>query len=121
MRRRQSSGFLWLYAVAWAGGAIAYVPFLTILLPVRVAAMVGDERVHWLGYMTFFGAIAASVGGIIFGWLSDRTRTRRPWIVAGLAGTLALMMCVPLVNGPLQLLLLIVCWQLSLNMMLGPL
>jgi MFS family permease len=121
MRRRQSSGFLWLYAVAWAGGAIAYVPFLTILLPVRVAAMVGDERVHWLGYMTFFGAIAASVGGIIFGWLSDRTRTRRPWIVAGLAGTLALMMCVPLVNGPLQLLLLIVCWQLTLNMMLGPL
>ena len=121
MRRRQSSGFLWLYAVAWAGGAIAYVPFLTILLPVRVAAMVGDERVHWLAYMTFFGAIAASVGGITFGWLSDRTRTRRPWIVSGLIGTLALMMCVPLVNGPLQLLLLIVCWQLTLNMMLGPL
>jgi MFS family permease len=121
VRPRQSSGFLWLYAVAWAGGAIAYVPFLTILLPVRVAAMVGDERVHWLAYMTFFGAIAASVGGITFGWLSDRTRTRRPWIVAGLAGTLALMMCVPLVNGPLQLLLLIICWQLTLNMMLGPL
>lgn len=113
--------FLWLYAVAWAGGAIAYVPFLTILLPVRLAAMVGAERLHWLAYMTFFGAMAASVGGIAFGWLSDRTRSRRPWIIAGLAGTLVLMMCVPLADGPLQLLLLIVCWQLALNMMLGPL
>jgi MFS family permease len=121
MTRRQSSAFLWLYAVAWAGGAIAYVPFLTILLPVRVADMVGDQRVHWLGYMTFFGAIAASVGGIGFGWLSDRTHVRRPWVVAGLAGAIALMMCVPLAHDPLQLLILIVLWQLALNMMLGPL
>src|SRR3546814_10217207 len=29
--RRQSLGFLLLYALAWAGGAMAYVPFLTIL------------------------------------------------------------------------------------------
>jgi MFS family permease len=121
MTRRQSSAFLWLYAVAWAGGAIAYVPFLTILLPVRVAEMAGDQRVHWIGYMTFFGAIAASVGGIGFGWLSDRTHVRRPWVVAGLVGTVALMMCVPLAHDPLQLLILIVLWQLALNMMLGPL
>lgn len=118
---RQPAAFLWLYALAWAGGAVAYVPFLTILLPVRVAAMVGGEKVHWLAYMTFVGAVAASTGGILFGWLSDRSRTRRPWIVAGLIGTLVLMLCVPLAQGPLQLLLLIVIWQLALNMMLGPL
>jgi MFS family permease len=100
---------------------VAYVPFLTILLPIRVAAMAGEQRVHWLAYMTFFGAIAASAGGIGFGWLSDRSGTRRPWIIAGLAGTLILMMCVPLARDPLQLLLLIVVWQLALNMMLGPL
>jgi len=34
--------FLLLYALAWAGGSIGYVPFLTILLPVRVAALVVD-------------------------------------------------------------------------------
>lgn len=118
---RQSPAFLWLYALAWAGGAVAYVPFLTILLPVRVAAMAGEQRVHWLAYMTFFGATAASAGGIGFGWLSDRTGTRRPWIVGGLAGALVLLLCVPLARDPLQLLLLIVLWQLALNMMLGPL
>lgn len=119
--RRQPAKFLWLYAIACAGGAVAYVPFLTILLPVRVADMVGDQKVQWLAYMTFFGAVAASIGGIAFGWLSDRTKTRRPWIIAGLIGTLVLMMCVPLMNGPVELLLLIFVWQLALNMMLGPL
>lgn len=118
---KQSPAFLLLYALAWAGGAVAYVPFLTILLPMRVAAMVGVERVEWLAYMTFWGAVASSSGGILFGWLSDRTGVRRPWIIAGLVGAVALMMCVPLMNGPLQLLGLIVVWQLALNMMLGPL
>ena len=118
---RQSSAFLVLYALAWAGGAVAYVPFLTILLPVRIAAMAGAQRVEWVAYITFFGAIAASVGGLLFGWLSDRTGVRRPWIIAGLVGSTALMVCAPSARDPLQLLLLIIVWQLALNMMLGPL
>lgn len=97
------------------------MPFLTILLPIRVAAMTGEQRVHWVAYLTFFGAIAASIGGISFGWLSDLSGARRPWIIAGLAGTLILMMCVPLADRPQQLLALIIIWQLALNMMLGPL
>lgn len=118
---RQSSAFLLLYALAWAGGAVAYVPFLTILMPVRVAVMAGAQRVEWVAYITFFGAVAASIGGLLFGWLSDRSGVRRPWIIAGLVGSIALMLCVPLAREPLQLLLLIVVWQLALNMMLGPL
>ena len=121
LSRKQPASFLWLYAIAWAGGAVAYVPFLTVLLPVRLAAMAGESRVEWLAYMTFFGAIAASVGGILFGWLSDLCRRREPWIVAGLAGSVALLLSVPLATSPLQLLLLIIVWQLALNMMLGPL
>lgn len=100
---------------------MAYIPFLTILLPIRVGEMTGAERVHWLAYITFFGAIAASAGGIFFGWLSDLSRVRRPWIVAGLIATVAGMMLVPHVHRPLELLMLIVGWQLALNMMLGPL
>lgn len=119
--RRQSTVFLWLYALAWAGGAVAYVPFLTILLPMRLAAMVGDQRVHWLAYITFCGNIAASIGGIGFGLLSDRSGVRVPWIVAGLTGTVILTLCVPLARQPIELLLVIIVWQLALNMMLGPL
>ena len=113
--------FLWLFALAWAGGAIAYVPFLTILLPLRVVAISGTDNVQLLAIITFFGAIAASVGNIVFGWLSDRTGTRRPWIVAGLILSQTLLLLVPLSKDPRMIVALVVCWQLALNMMLCPL
>jgi len=118
---RQSRRFLWLYALAWAGGAIAYVPFLTILFPIRITAIAGDENIRWLAYITFSGAIAASVGNILFGSLSDRTGNRRGWIATGLALNVGLLLAMTLVIAPLALLGLIVLWQLALNMMLGPL
>ena len=33
--------FLGLYALAWAGAAIAYTPFLTLLLPMHVDRLAG--------------------------------------------------------------------------------
>ena len=119
--QRQSFGFLLLYALAWAGGAIAYVPFLTILLPVRMTALAGANDIQALGYVTFFGAIAASGGGVLFGWLSDRTGSRRVWVVAGLLLTIALLLVVPLATDVPSLIAIIVAWQLALNMMLAPL
>jgi MFS family permease len=113
--------FLWLFALAWAGGAIAYVPFLTILLPLRIVAVAGPESVKVLGIITFFGAIAASVGNIAFGWLSDRSGSRRPWIVAGLLLSQTFLMLVSLSKDSSTTLALVIGWQLALNMMLGPL
>jgi MFS family permease len=118
---RQSRRFLWLYALAWAGGAIAYVPLLTILLPIRITAVAGDENIRWLAYITFSGAIAASIGNILFGSLSDRIGSRRGWIATGLALTVGLLLAITLVVAPLAVLGLILLWQLALNMMLGPL
>lgn len=119
--RRQPLPFLLLYALAWAGGAIAYVPFLTIWLPGRMTELAGAADVQTLGYTTFFGAIAASAGGILFGWLSDRTRNRRGWVLAGLGLSLLLLLLVPLARDVWTLVGVIIAWQLALNMMLGPL
>lgn len=119
--RRQSIGFLLLYALASAGGAIAYVPFLTIWLPGRMTQLAGTADVQMLGYVTFFGAIGASVGGIGFGWLSDLTGNRRGWILTGLVLTVALLLMMPLASDIWTLVGIIVAWQLTLNMMLGPL
>lgn len=113
--------FLLLYALAAAGGAIAYVPFLTLLLPARMADLAGADDVRWLGYLTFFGALAASAGGLLFGWLSDRTQSRRPWVLAGLILTIALLLAVPHAQDVATLLALLLAWQLALNMILGPL
>lgn len=119
--QRQSLGFLLLYALAAAGGAIAYVPFLTLLLPSRMAELAGAADVQWLGYTTFFGALAASLAGIFFGWLSDRTGGRRLWVGAGLILTIVLLLAMPLAGDMPALLWLIIAWQLALNMILGPL
>lgn len=119
--RGQSGRFLLLYALALAGGAIAYVPFLTILMPMRVADLAGEAQVAWLAYATFAGAVAASLTNILFGWLSDRTQQRRPWIVAGLAGSSVLLLLFPQVATLPTLIVWLVAWQSALNMMLAPL
>lgn len=120
-RGRQATRFLLLYAMAAAGGAIAYVPFLTILLPIQVSALAGDADVAWLAYATFAGAVAASIANIGFGWLSDRTRTRRKWILAGLALSCLLLILTSRVESIGWLIMLVALWQVALNMMLSPL
>ena len=117
---QQRRRFLWLYALAWAGGAIAYVPFLTLLLPQRVSEIAGAQSVDWLSYIAFSGAIAASFGGIFFGWLSDLTKWRTPWIWAGLALSSVLLLLTLLAETLPVLVVAVACWQLSLNMMLAP-
>ncbi len=118
---RQSTRFLLLYALAVAGGAIAYIPFLTILLPVRVDAIADGKGVSWLAYLAFVGAFAASLANIGFGWLSDILRSRRPLILAGLALSSALLIVLTTAQTLAAFLVMLIAWQLALNMMLGPL
>lgn len=118
---RQSARFLWLYALAAAGGAVAYVPFLTILLPERVSQFAGDDAVRVLAYAAFSGAIAASIANIGFGWASDLTRSRKPWIAVGLLLSCILLVAMRSVDTLAALVPLLVAWQVALNMMLAPL
>ncbi len=114
--------FVLVFALAWAGGTIAYTPLLTILLPVRVAALAGEAgSVDWLAKIALVGALAASIGGIGFGYLSDITRNRRGWIAAGLALSSIMLIVIGRATSLAGLIAAIVCWQLALNMMLGPL
>ena len=110
-----------LYALAAAGGAMAYIPFLAILLPVRVEAMAGGEHISWLAYCAFVGAVAASLSHILFGWLSDRTQNRGGWIGGGLFLSSTLLVAMSWAGDLALLLTLLVAWQISLNMMLAPL
>jgi MFS family permease len=120
----QSNRFLLLYALAWAGASVAYVPFLTILLPLRVAGLAGSGAgtdIAWLATIAFFGAVAASAGHIGFGYLSDITGQRRGWIGLGLILSCGLLMAVSQATSLVGVLVLVVAWQLALNLMLAPL
>lgn len=118
---RQSARFLGLYALAWAGGAAAYIPLLTVLLPARVATLAGGDAVAWLGCIAFAGAVAASLGHIGAGLLSDLLGTRRLPAMAGFAGFAALTPLFALPDRLGELVALTVAWQLALNLMLAPL
>jgi MFS family permease len=118
---RQSARFLYLYALAVAGGAVAYIPFLTLLLPVRATSLSGETALNILAVAAFAGAIAASLANIAFGWASDRSGVRRPWILAGLVLSSCLLLCIPLATDSWTLVVIIVVWQCGLNMMLAPL
>jgi MFS family permease len=118
---QQSKRFLYLYALATSGGAVAYIPFLTILLPSQATAIWGSDALQILAQTAFAGAVAASIANILFGWASDRTGNRKPWIAAGLIASTLLLPAMHLATSPLLLVALIICWQIGLNMMLAPL
>ncbi len=119
--KHQSARFLILYALAVGGGSASYAPFLTLLLPARLVELFGDQAVQVMAYSAFFGAIAASLSNIGFGWASDRTRSRRGWVLAGLVLSCGLLVAMRAVETVPQLIAMIVAWQIGLNMMLGPL
>ena len=118
---RQGRLFLFLYALAWAGGAVAYVPLLTLLLPVQVTALSDGEQVSWIATLAFAGAVSASISNIVFGWASDITGRRRPWIAAGLVLSCILLVNIGIATDLRTLTVAIVVWQAATNMMLAPL
>lgn len=113
--------FLLLFGLANAGGVVAYVPFLTLLLPAKIALLAGDARIEWLGALTLAGALAASAGNIAFGWASDLFGTRRRWATAGLCLTILSYAFLHAASTAPQVLAAIIFYQLALNMLLSPL
>ena len=104
-----------------AGGSAAYAPVLTLFLPVRATALWGADAIAVLSYAAFVGAITASVSNIAFGWLSDITNTRRPWILAGTVLSGLLLASLFRTQSVALFLIAIAAWQVALNMMLAPL
>ncbi len=117
---RQPGWFLALFALASAGGAVAYVPLLTVLLPQRIADLQGGEDVAALAQVIFLGAVMASLANIAIGTLSDRSGTRRPWIIAGLVASNALLLAVGEAGSVTEIVALVMVWQVALNLMLSP-
>ena len=118
---RQPRWFLVLFALAAAGGAVCYVPLLTVLLPQRIAELQGGEDVAALAQVTFLGAVMASLANIGVGMLSDRSAVRRPWIIAGLIASNVLLIAVGEARSVTEMIVLVMAWQVALNLMLAPL
>lgn len=123
--QRRSPAFLLAYALANAGGVIAYLPLLTLLLPIKVEAIAGPNRFGLLTATVVVGAIAASAANILFGWLSDRAVAkgggRRSGVAWGLFALALGVMAVALAATPVALVAGVAAFQAGVNALLAPL
>ncbi len=72
--------FVLMFCIGLGGGAI-YLPVIALK---EIAAEFGDRRaVPSLAYM--LGFIAMGFGGVLMGWLADRTSPRVPLLIAGVS------------------------------------
>lgn len=117
-------GFVPLYTLAYCGLFVAFMPFVSILLPVKVEAIDPGNRVALLGWAVFVGAVVASIANIAAGWLSDRhwrrSRSRRLPIAIGLMLIAVAFALIHLARTPATLLAAIAFWQVALNLMFAP-
>lgn len=69
---------------------------VAVLIPARLTDLDPAGKTAALGLITVVGALAAIVANVVFGALSDATRTRfgsrTPWIVGGAVASLATML-----------------------------
>jgi len=123
--RRAGPAFLFGYAVAYIGGFIGVAPLLQVLAPLHAELIGGEAKGPLLSQALFWGCMAAGVGNIIGGALSDRTRSRhgrrRPWIIIGAVLTIASYAGLHRASTPVGFVLALVGFQLAFNILLAPL
>ena len=112
------------FSLAHAGAVIGYLPLLSLLLPLKVARLAGEARIGWLTVAIVGGAIIASAGNILFGWLSDRSLARgggrRRWMAGGAALLGATFATIALADRPVTLIAAVLLFQLAVNAILAP-
>lgn len=117
--------YLALLTLAYGAGVISYVPLLTLLLPMKVEAVAGLDKVAVLSLATLAGAAVAGPANILAGHLSDvsvrRGAGRRRWVIAGLVAVLASYALLLGCRTPASVVLGVVLFQVAVNLMLAPL
>ena len=91
MADRALSRFCWLFPLANAGAFVAFLPLLTLIVPLRALEIAAPGKIALLSETLIFGVMTATIANIAAGAASDWTRarwgTRLPWIWLGLAGS----------------------------------
>lgn len=121
-----SLGFVVLYTAAFVGAFVSFIPFVAVLLPLKVASLADPgSRVELLSIAGIGGAIVASIANILFGSLSDRSYrrsgSRRPWIASGLALLIPCYALLLQARDQSTLLIAVAALQIAINMVFAPL
>ena len=103
-------GFGWLFLF----GATS-----AVLVPQRVAELAPSGKVATLGILTVVSGVLALVANVVFGALSDRTRTRwgrrTPWILGGAVAAGAVQFALPSAGTTVAFVALAVLANVAMN------
>lgn len=109
------ANFGWMLATGVSG----------VLIPALMEQVDADAKVALYGTLTSVGAVAALVANIVFGSLSDRTRShwgrRNPWILGGGLIASASLSAISFTDAFGVMVVCYVLFQLGLNALLAPL
>ncbi|MBX9803235.1 MAG: MFS transporter [Caulobacteraceae bacterium] len=123
--RPVSGRFVAAYTAAQIGAFIGFIPLLTLLLPLKAAAISPAGKAELLAMVALWGAVTAGIANVVAGVLSDRARQgtggRWRWMATGLAATVTSYGLIAMAKTPWALLAAVVALQISLNLMLNPL
>ena len=126
--RTSLSKFNWRIAVAlfiagilWIG---PYIGSIAVLLPAAVEQVAPDEKVQLVGVLGILGAALSLIANIVFGALSDLTRSRfgarTPWVVIGAVATAVGLYGLSTAATPTALILWWGFYMLFLNSIIAP-
>lgn len=122
---RRSRWFILGYGAAQTGAFICFIPLLSLLLPQKADAIGGADRAMLLSLAAMLGGATAAAANLLFGALSDRTRSRfgrrRPWILTGVALVWASLALLALARTPIHLVVGVVLFQIVVNALYAPL
>lgn len=113
---------LFLGGVLWIG------PFFAnnaVLLPARLETIAPDDKVSLIALLAISGSVVAMLANILFGALSDLTRSRlgrrAPWMIVGSLGAGASLFALQAAGTPGGIIAAWMAFQLFLNAIAGPL
>ncbi len=122
---RRSRWFILGYGAAQTGAFVCFIPLLTLLLPEKASAIDGADKAMLLSLAAMLGGATAAVANLVFGALSDRTRSRfgrrRPWILIGLAMVAISLALLAFAQTSVHLVLGVILFQIAVNAFYAPL
>ena len=117
--------FLALYASANIGAHLAFVPLLSLLLPLKAETIAADSKLWLLSITLLAGAVVASVSNILAGAISDRifenSQSRSVQILLGLIAVLLSYLAFAYADDAASLIAAILLFQFSFNFLFSPL
>ncbi len=123
-----AAGHLRLGVAIVLGNLLWLAPFIagiSVLLPARLEVVAPDQKIQAIATLAMAGSLVALIANIVFGALSDRTRSRlgkrAPWMILGSLATAASLYALSHARSVAGIVVLWCVFQFFLNAIVAPL